>query len=213
MEGLSVVFSVIIIIIAILIPNTKRPKVLEKFKKLGKELGFNANVLEQVDTSIKKFKAFDKAIEGFVDNRKLRIKAKEVSNGDSNYWTFMATWQCQNIHRLKVDLFQEGVFNKVRKKFGMQDIEIFNEDFDNRFIIQCNHRHFPLQMFSNQFCEKILKLSSKLGKIEVSQNSVRYTENICLDDDQKIKRLKNIVLEMRELATMVDSWTPTYKKS
>lgn len=211
MYGLFVFITIIIVVIALIVPNTTRPKVLESLKKLAKELGFSANALSQIDPSIKKFKAFNKAIGEVVDNRRLKIQAKEVSGGEHSYWVFNATWYCENVNKLKLELFQESFTNKVRKKFGMQDIEIFNEQFDDKFIIQCNHRYFPLQMFSNQFCNNLLKQNEQLGKIQIVQNTIRYTEHVCLDDKQKVKRLKSVVLAIRELAEMAENWSPTHK--
>ncbi len=207
------VLMFIVAVVAILAPNTTRPKVLEQFLKLGKGLGFSATSLERVDPKTGKFSTFDKSIEGSIDNRQLRIRTREVSDGESSHWEFYATWRCKNVHKLRMDVYPEGFFSKVRKKFGMQDIEIFNERFDDRFIIQCNHKHFPLQTFSGEFCAKILKQNSSLGNISITKDGVRYTEKICLESDKTNARLTTIIAIMRELAEMVDDWKPMYRIS
>jgi len=51
----------------------------------------------------------------------------------------------------------EDFFSKLIKKIGKKDIEIGNENFDNKYLIESNNPEITYKLLSNNLCNKILE--------------------------------------------------------
>src|SRR6185295_6856158 len=53
-------------------------------------------------------------------------------------------------------LILEGIFQRIKKIFGAQDIQTGNEEFDKHFVLKSNNEGQALKIFDAKLCEDIL---------------------------------------------------------
>jgi len=108
---------------------------------------------------------------GFWRGKKVVAKAKEwtitldtytVSNGKTSvtYTRMRAPFVNKDNFRFKI--YRSGLFSKIGKFFGMQDVEVGFPEFDEEFIIKGNDTEKIKRLFSNP---KIRELISKQPNI------------------------------------------------
>ncbi|MCP4441927.1 MAG: hypothetical protein GY810_23715 [Aureispira sp.] len=189
---------------------------VDQLLKLGAGVGLSLESLERVDPKLGKSLTFDKSIKGFVDNRYLKIRARDIaigdlsdggaSGGDYAEWEFYATWRCDNPHKVRMEIYPQGLMNKIRKKFKKQK----TETLDNHLVSLSNQKDFPLELLVEEYYAELLGDNNLSGKISITKDGVRYTEKVCLDSDETNARLIQIITILRELAEMLDKWAPLH---
>lgn len=208
-----------IIAIAIIYFGWKQQKqrevaTLQNFRTLCEH--YNLKVLREVHKSW--FTPSNLDAQGIYEGRELHLrlfqKRKRKGTGKNRrtvyVWCIEFMWLCENSHNIELRLNREGFLNKLGKKLGMQDITTYNDEFDKRFMIKCNYKIFPVQMFTDQFCEEMVYLHKhfNFNNIKVSRFHLSY------EDERKIVTPDELALLIRslnvtlELAGMVDTFSP-----
>lgn len=82
------------------------------------------------------------------------------------------------IREYKLDLFRQTAFSNIGKKFGMQDIQINNPDFDDSFIIQGSDEMAVRNILSQDIQQKLLAYKDYNPAININrrQFSVRIPQ-------------------------------------
>jgi hypothetical protein len=113
-------------------------------------------------------------VEGEFEGRAVQIVEKTSGGAEHNRTDFEITTQCKNVHKRSLMLTREGVFEKLGKAFGGQDIQVGNEMIDKKFVIKSNDVAFAQNFFNDQaICEvllqhqAIIKGTFKLGSAEL----------------------------------------------
>lgn len=78
-----------------------------------------------------------------------------------------------NVDNLYFKLYRRGFFSGIAKYFGMQDIQIKNEDFDNQFILKGNDEFKLGWIFDNTEVKKHLFDIDKIV-LEIKENSGQF---------------------------------------
>ncbi|MCP4441924.1 MAG: hypothetical protein GY810_23700 [Aureispira sp.] len=212
---MGAIFFLIILSIGLMLcsppPLHLSHKSLKAFKKLGRIIGFGQEELSKLDLKIDDWTTVEGSLSGDINGRNLKIKIKELNSVTYPLWDIEIIWTCQNPYGVSLQMYPETAITEIQKKFGMQDIEIFQEELDEAYIIKCNHRQFLLQNFSPEFGERLLTKESATGSIQLKGNQIHYSDIIPLHIEGAIDYINVLVQTNRFLAEMVDNWQPLYK--
>ncbi|MCP4441921.1 MAG: hypothetical protein GY810_23685 [Aureispira sp.] len=214
MEIPYVVILVGIIVWATTQAKKTKKKILKHLDLLVDELNIELRSLAPLNEKPEWFGKFDRTISGKIEGRKISIRVFQKSSNDNDSWKIELVVACQNKHNINLQIYLTTMLTKFQKKtIGVEDIEVFQEEFDDTFVVQCNHRHFVLQMFSTDFCNQLLDVQENLLPISVTRNKVVYSGSFCLDSTHKREHLAEVAQLLQELTNLVEQWQPPYQIS
>ncbi len=73
---------------------------------------------------------------------------------------------------VRLTLYSEGVFTKLGKLIGMQDIQIGNTEFDNTFIVKGSEEFFVKRFLTPKVQQKLLSLKDKNPYLQMTQDKL-----------------------------------------
>ncbi|MCP4441922.1 MAG: hypothetical protein GY810_23690 [Aureispira sp.] len=151
---------------------------------------------------------FALSVEKLVGGRSMKMHIGAVVQGAGTIWRLTVTWECDNTTNLQLTLYTEKLKDKIQKRIGLEDIEIYEEWFDNNFVIQCNQRSFPMMGFSKGMKTKLLAIKDPIQEIRVKRNEINYEEIMDLAHYKAPYRLINLLKAIEYLAESIDNWQP-----
>jgi len=92
-----------------------------------------------------------------------------------------------------IKLSREGLFSKIGKAFGAQDIEIGHKDFDDRFIIKTDNESFAKRVLSGRVRSLILRNLRFSGFLEIKDNMMVYSEIMTLNSQRNLEELQETI--------------------
>ncbi|MCH2043191.1 MAG: hypothetical protein MK212_03565 [Saprospiraceae bacterium] len=212
----SIFFPIFFILIAVIMyfgwqqQKQQEQATLKIFRNLCQH--YNLNVLQE--TTRTWISPSNLEAQGTYEGRELYLKLfqkRKRRNKKTVYiWSIEFYWRCKNPHNVELRLNPEGFLNKLGKKIGMQDITTYNDEFDQRFMVKCNYKIFPVQMFTDIFCEEMIYLDQhfNFNNIKVSRSHLSF------EDERSITTSRELALLIRgldttlELANMIDTFSP-----
>ena len=98
--------------------------------------------------------------------------------------------QCENIHKKSFEIGVEGIFEKLGKAFGGQDIQVGNEMIDKKLIIKSDDVDFMQTFFNDKpFCEVLLNNCPNIkGTFMLNPTEIIYYEPLAGVSFKKKKR-------------------------
>lgn len=107
--------------------------------------------------------------------------------------------------------FTNRIIRAILKYFGRylkpinQEVNIGDFDFDRRFYIISNDTKFTIKLLDKEIRDIMTKdVFLKMGKFELSQSQLFYTEQIVINTDFERQRLQKIILLMYMLAKRIE---------
>lgn len=97
-----------------------------------------------------------------IDDWTIILDTHTVSTGKSSITYTRLRAPFTNNDGFKFKIYKEGIFSEIGKFFGMQDIEIGDEIFDKKFIIQSNNETKVKELFSNYKIKDLIQQQSKI---------------------------------------------------
>lgn len=88
-------------------------------------------------------------VEAHVDNWTVVLDTYVVSTGKATITYTRMRAPFVNLGNFYFKIYRSGMFTELGKMFGMQDINVGYEDFDNDFVIKSNNEEKVRQLFSN----------------------------------------------------------------
>jgi hypothetical protein len=88
--------------------------------------------------------------------------------------------QCENIHEKYFEIGVEGIFEKLGKALGNEDIQVGNEMIDKKFVIKSNDVAFAQNFFNDQaICDALLQdCPSIKGTFMLNPTALIYSESL-----------------------------------
>jgi len=136
----------------------------EVWKQLSEEI--NANYIEG---------GFFKGprIEYKHNNWTIYLDTYTVSTGKSNITYTRMRAPFINLKKFLFKIYRKGVFSNIGKTFGMQDIEIGYDYFDNDYIIKGNDEISLRRLFQNHNIRNLIEKQSRIV-LEIKDNEGRF---------------------------------------
>ena len=75
----------------------------------------------------------------------------------------------------KVIIYRETILSRIAKTFGMKDIQMGSEEFDNKFIVKGDDEYFTYNLLDYEIQEKLIGIWHLAPHIYLSQNLVDIT--------------------------------------
>ena len=92
-------------------------------------------------------------------------------------------------------LYQESVFSKIGKFFGMQDLQIGDEEVDRRFIIKSKPENFAASLFTSISLRQQF-LQARVLNVEVDGRELTFEQVGVLTDAEYLKFLFDLLSEV-----------------
>ena len=89
-----------------------------------------------------------------------------VSDGQNSTIYTRMTAPFINLKGYHFKVYKEGLFSRIRKAFGMQDIEIGYESFDDKFIVKGNNEAFLKRLLHNSDIRRLIAGQKRI-KLEI----------------------------------------------
>ena len=102
-----------------------------------------------------------------------------------------------NAANVYLALYQESVFSKIGKFFGMQDIQVGDEEVDRRFIIKSKPESFAAGLFTGISLRERL-LQARVLNVEVDGRELTFEQVGVLTDVDYLKFLFDLLTELAE---------------
>ncbi len=96
------------------------------------------------------------------DNWRIILDTYTVSTGKSSTTYTRMRMPFVNKGDLRLKIYNAGVFSNIGKFFGMQDIEIGDAAFDEKYIIKANDDERVRQLFSSDMLKYIIDNHPKI---------------------------------------------------
>jgi hypothetical protein len=114
-----------------------------------------------------------------------------------------------NPHNYKLDIYEEGFFNKIYKVFGMQDIIIGNDKFDKEYIIKSNNEKITKEILTDPICDELLYMADHKFAFgfEIVGSKIDYDEATSMTNAKKLAWFERILNMMVDLAIEVEKKT------
>lgn len=102
-----------------------------------------------------------------------------------------------NAANIYLTLYQESVFSKIGKFFGMQDIQVGDEEVDRRFIIKGRPENFAASLFTSISLRERL-LQARVLNVEVDGRELTFEQVGVLKDAEYLKFLFDLLSDVAE---------------
>ena len=102
-------------------------------------------------------------------------------------------------------LYQEGVFSKIGKFFGMQDIQVGDEEVDRKFIIKSKPENYAASLFTSiSLRDQLLK--TRTLNVEVDGRELTFEQMGLLTDVEYLKFLFDLLCQLAERVEQAGGW-------
>jgi len=102
-------------------------------------------------------------------------------------------------------LYQESVFSKIGKFFGMEDLQIGDEEVDRRFIIKSKPESFAASLFTSISLRQQL-LQARVLNVEVDGRELTFEQVGLLTDVEYLKFLFDLLGQLAERVEQAGGW-------
>lgn len=121
------------------------------------------------------------------------------------YTAFTLTLNGKNLTGKTLTVYKEGIFSKIGKALGVQDIELGNEDFDKNYIIKSNDEFFAKKILNLRVRQLLLrKMPNMAGTLTLDGNKLNYDVILTLVNDRNREAMEDAVATFIELAKEVN---------
>jgi len=126
---------------------------------------------------------------------------KKGLNSKSNIRT-QVSCKLPSVLNLEFKIRHQGLFNKLFMLFGMQDIKIDDQYFDDNFVIQGNNEKQVILLLQSESIRNFLPKSYELI-FELKENTLKYRCRGLISETSMLESLmtlmNNTVLKLKEL--------------
>lgn len=166
----TMIFVVIGTIVFIFIIQVGRKPQNESWEELATQLGLTFTPGSFTRRS---------SLSGEYRGRDVRIYTVRRGTSDNRRSYTAISLGIKNPARYALSLSGQGLFTEIAKSFGMQDIQINDKEFDNRFIIKSQPESFAIELFKQGSLRRHL-LQARSINIRINEDLLvfekRYVE-------------------------------------
>jgi hypothetical protein len=111
----------------------------------------------------------------------------------------------QNPANVYLALYQESVFSKIGKFFGMKDVQVGDEEIDRRFIIKSQPESFAASLATSISLRQRLLEARKLN-VEVDGREVTFEQVGLLTDGEYLRFLFDLLCDLADRVERLGGW-------
>lgn len=154
---------------------------------------------------------------GFWGGNKVEIRVKEwivtldtyiVPRGENSTTYTRMRSPYVNKDGFQFAIYRQGFFSEVGKVFGMQDIEIGNDEFDRNFIIQGNDEFKVRQLFANQKIRYLIKQQPSIH-FDVKDDEGWFRTSFPEKVDELYFQVEGIIKDVERLKSLYELFAET----
>ena len=180
----------------------------DHLRRLAETLGLAVTGGDPMFPSLKflRFLTRPLRLEGQHRGIRLQVYHYQVSSGQSSttYATVRAT--LENERGLAFTFSKEGIFSKVGKSLGMQDVATGDARFDGLFVVKCNDPEFIARALIPQVRERFVnawETHKARGTIKLKNDTLSYDEAGSIRDDKTRHRAEAVAELICDLGGIV----------
>ncbi|MEM6724336.1 MAG: hypothetical protein AAF598_09880 [Bacteroidota bacterium] len=201
---LPIGFGVGVFYLVVRVSQVTLEKIQQQFSHLA-----DAYKLDYLETegTLKIFKKFP-ALQGELNGKTfyLFMYTKGSGKHQKTYTSFRL--QTHNPKGYTLKLSKEGFFSKVGKRFGMQDIQVGDAEFDPLYIIQGSDVYFAQSVLTNNVKEQMALASSIFkGTMKVQGDVIEYTELTMMKNREKREMIEQLISIAQALSDSIDQFS------
>lgn len=202
--ALVMLLGIPVLIVVLGARATRRTR--ENLSRLALDLGLQ---LHERPPVLGLFRAMP-TVDGERGGRKVRFFQFSTGSGKNRtVWSAVGV-SCANPHGLQLRLGAQSFLTVLGEKFGLQDLRLGVQPFDDKFVVQTNAPDFLRAALLPEIREQLLrywpfKLGSSTLKIEGGE--VVYAERGSFSDEKLIGRMKSLLDSLLALAALPEVYS------
>lgn len=114
----------------------------------------------------------------------------------------------ENPRNLSFNIYREGFFSKIDKTFGMEDVQVGDAEFDQRFIVKCSDPVFIRMALLPETREKFIKVfeaHKASGSFTLKENEIYYEQSGRIRSDEcrtRFVAISDLCADLREMVSV-----------
>lgn len=191
------IFLGVIAVVAIIHTVTKK-KATDHIRLFGEEIGVNVIGGEPFFKSIQWLSFLKKPtrVSGDYKGGAIEVWHFSRSSGKSSHPYIGLKLRLDNKRKLSFQFHKEGLFSKIGKTFGMQDVSVGDAQFDKTFIVKSNDPEFIRAALLPEIMEKFydaFEQHGAKGTIKLKGNEIYYEEGGRIRSDESRARFAALI--------------------
>ena len=147
---------------------------------------------------------------GFWRGDKVQVRVKEwtitldtytVSTGKSHVTYTRMRAPYVNKDGFRFTIYRRGMFSELRKRLGMQDIEVGDPEFDHDYVIQGNDEVKVLTLFGNPRIRQLIQAQPSIS-LEVKDDEGWFSANFPEGVDELYFQVVRVVKDVERLKSL-----------
>lgn len=210
MTGAFIFFTIVSlflsVVLVIVFMGLKSKNGTDHLRLLGEQLGVNVIGGEPFFKSIQwlSFIKRPTKVSGDYRGGLLEVWHFSRSSGKSSHPYIGVRMSLDNQRDLSFQFHEEGIFSKIGKTFGMQDVSVGDERFDKTFIVKCSDPDYIRMALLREIMDKFyctFEEHGARGTIKLKGNEIYYEEGGRIRSDELRNRfavLIDLCADLRE---------------
>lgn len=196
-------FGGVFVLIFVLGQRQKR-KIAANFEAFAAKMSCQANIPQGL------FGGFP-SCQGTYRNRPLRVYmfTRSSGSGKSRSTTTYTAFEIDvnNPDGFEFNIFEQGFFTSIAVKFGMQDIQIGDDEFDKEYIIKSNNEAKVMELLTPMIKQKFMEFADRFPGFGVKlQGAKFYYESAgTMAGEAFMTQIETMIQFMCDLADQLDS--------
>lgn len=170
--------------------NSTVKKMNECINNLAGRLGLQ--VIEHKEKQLSAF--YTTELNGEVENRKFYFRSFTRSVQTSESFTTEFSLFCDLKEQHQLQITKESVVATLQKQFGIEDVEIGDKKFDDKFLIKCDNVEYAKSILKPEICAELIKREKIIfGSIFIRNKEIHYEESGVLATESDVDRIYRLI--------------------
>lgn len=150
-------------------------------------------------------------VQAHVDNWIVVLDTYTVSTGKSSITYTRMRAPFKNLEKLYFKIYREGLFSNLGKLFGMQDISVGYEKFDENFIIKSNNEIKIKQLFSYEKVRELIEAQPDIS-LEIKDDEGYFGDYFPKDADELYFLAPGVIKDIEQLKELFELFSEVLKE-
>ncbi|MEM6725627.1 MAG: hypothetical protein AAF598_16415 [Bacteroidota bacterium] len=201
---LPIGFGVGVFYLVVRLSQVNLEKIQQQFSHLSDSMGLEYS---ESDGKLGLFKKFP-ALQGTLNGKTFYLFMYTSGSGKQQKTYSSFRLQTSNPAGYTLKLTKEGFFSKVGKRFGMQDIQVGDAQFDPLYIIKGSDVYFA-QSVLNETVREQMTIASNIfkGTLKVQGDMIEYTELGMINSRQRREVFEQLISIAQALSESIEQFS------
>ncbi len=192
---IALIFSIVVVggtyWVAVRLSTLTIRKMNEQIRSLAAALGLSEPKKIQ-KTALSAFYVAE--LEGEIEGRRFFFTQFTRSAQKSSAYITEFSWACQRRYSARLVIAKEGIITTFSKQFGLNDIHVDEDDFDQTFLIRCDDEVYAQKFLNPAIRQELLRWQKQMhGTFIIHHNEVHYEEPGVMIRERDMKRMLRMV--------------------